>query len=128
MLQEGMDAPDFTLPTDGGGEVTLSDYRGKKVEVEVSTIEDALEAARADVDIVMLDNFTPEQVRRTMGLLKKKRLRKKVLIESSGGITEKNILEFAAVGVDIISLGEITGSAKALDMSLEIVKVRRSRS
>ncbi len=100
----------------------------KKVEVEVSTVEDALEAAEAGVDIVMLDNFIPKQAKKTVELLKKKRLRNKVLVESSGGITEKNMLEFAAAGVDIISLGEITDSAKALDMSLEILKVRKRKS
>jgi nicotinate-nucleotide pyrophosphorylase (carboxylating) len=61
-------------------------------------------------------------------VLKKRRLRNKVLVESSGGITEKNMLEFAATGVDIISLGEITDSAKAFDMSLEIVRVRKRKS
>ena len=100
----------------------------KKVEVEVSTVEDALKAVEAGVDIVMLDNFTSKQVETTIGLLENKRLRDKVLVESSGGITEKNILEFAAAGVDIISLGEITHSAKALDMSLEIVKVKKPKS
>jgi len=100
----------------------------KKVEVEVSTVEDALKAVEAGVDIVMLDNFTSKQVETTIGLLENKRLRDKVLVESSGGITEKNILEFAAAGVDIISLGEITDSAKALDMSLEIVKVEKPKS
>jgi nicotinate-nucleotide pyrophosphorylase (carboxylating) len=100
----------------------------KKVEVEVSTMEDALKAAEAGVDIVMLDNFTPEQAERTLEVLKKRRLRNKVLVESSGGITEKNMLEFAATGVDIISLGEITDSAKAFDMSLEIVRVRKRKS
>ena len=100
----------------------------KKVEVEASTMEDALEATKAGVDIVMLDNFTPKQTKKTVELLKKKRLRNKVLVESSGRITEKNILEFAAAGVDVISLGELTDSAKALDMSLEIVKVRKRKS
>lgn len=100
----------------------------KKVEIEVSTVEDALEAVEAGVDIVMLDNFTPKQVKKTIGLLENKGLRDKVLVESSGGIAEKNILEFAAAGVDIISLGEITDSAKALDMSLEIVKVEKPKS
>lgn len=100
----------------------------KKVEVEVSTVEDALKAVEAGVDIVMLDNFTSKQVETTIGLLENKRLRDKVLVESSGGITEKNILEFAAAGVDIISLGEITHSAKALDMSLEIVKVKKPKN
>lgn len=100
----------------------------KKVEIEVSTVEDALKAVEAGVDIVMLDNFTSKQVKTTIELLENKRLRHKILVESSGGITEKNLLEFAAAGVDIISLGEITHSAKALDMSLEIVKVKKPKS
>ncbi|MCW4052110.1 MAG: carboxylating nicotinate-nucleotide diphosphorylase [Candidatus Bathyarchaeota archaeon] len=100
----------------------------KKIEVEVSTVEEALEAVETRADIVMLDNFTPKQVKNTMELMMKKGLRNTALVESSGGITEKNILEFAAVGVDIISLGEITGSSKALDISLEIVKVKRGKS
>jgi len=100
----------------------------KKVEVEVSTVKDALKAVETGVDIVMLDNFTPKQVKKAIGLLENKGLRDKVLVESSGGITEKNLLEFAAAGVDIISLGEITDSAKALDMSLEIVKVEKPKS
>lgn len=100
----------------------------KKIEVEVSTIEEALEAVETGADIVMLDNFTPKQVKNTMELMMKKGLRNTALVESSGGITEQNILEFAAAGVDIISLGEITDSAKALDISLEIVKVRRGKS
>ncbi len=100
----------------------------KKIEVEVSTIEEALEAVETGADIVMLDNFTPKQVKNTMELMMKKGLRNRALVESSGGITEQNILEFAAAGVDIISLGEITDSAKALDISLEIVKVKRGKS
>jgi nicotinate-nucleotide pyrophosphorylase (carboxylating) len=95
----------------------------KKVEVEVSTIEQALEAAEAGADIIMLDNFSPAQAQKTMELLKKKGLRNKVLIESSGGITENNLLEYVAAEVDIVSLGEITHSPKALDISLEITKV-----
>ena len=100
----------------------------KKIEVEVSTIEEALEAVETGADIVMLDNFTPKQVKNTIELMMKKGLRNTALVESSGGITEQNILEFAAAGVDIISLGEITDSAKALDISLEIVKVKRGKS
>ncbi len=97
----------------------------KKMEVEVSTTKEALEAVEAGADIVMLDNFSPGQAKSTVELLMKKGLRNKALVESSGKITEKNILEFAATGVDIISLGEITDSAKALDISLEIVKIKK---
>lgn len=100
----------------------------KKIEIEVSTEGEALEAAKAGADIVMLDNFFPQQIKNTMVLLDGEGLRSKVLIEASGGINEQNVLEFAATGVDILSLGEITDSVKALDMSLEVVKVRKSKT
>jgi len=87
-----------------------------------------LEAAKAGADIVMLDNFSPQQITNTMVLLDRVGLRSKVLIEASGGINEQNVLEFAATGVDILSLGEITDSVKALDMSLEVVKVRKGKT
>jgi len=99
----------------------------KKIEVEVSTVNEALEAAEAGADILMLDNFPPQQVRKALTLLKDKGFRNKVLVEASGGINEQNILEFAAAGADILSLGEITDSAKALDMSLEVVKVKKTK-
>jgi len=100
----------------------------KKIEIEVSTEDEALEAAKAGADIVMLDNFFPQQIKDTMVLLDRKGLRGKVLIEAGGGINERNVLEFAATGVDILSLGEITDSVKALDMSLEVLKVRKSET
>jgi nicotinate-nucleotide pyrophosphorylase (carboxylating) len=100
----------------------------KKIEVEVSTANDALEAAEAHADIVMMDNFTPEQAREAIDLLKRKKLRAGVLVEASGGISEQNVLKYAAVGVDIVSLGEITQNAKSLDMSLEVTKVKKLRS
>ena len=99
----------------------------KKIEIEVSTEREALEAAKAGADIVMLDNSSPQQIKNAIVLLDGEGLRKKVLIEASGGINEKNILEFAATGVDILSLGETTDSVKALDMSLEVRKVRKRK-
>lgn len=96
----------------------------KKVEVEVTRLDDVFEAAQSGVDIVMLDNFTPEQAKEAVKLLGKRQLRARVLVEASGGIREQNILEYAASGVDIVSLGEITHSSKALDLSLEIRKVK----
>jgi nicotinate-nucleotide pyrophosphorylase (carboxylating) len=91
----------------------------KKIEVEVTNPHDAVNAARLGVDIIMLDNFSPEDLRKTVKLLKGNSL-PKVLLEASGGITSENILDFAFAGVDIISLGELTHSVKALDISLEI--------
>lgn len=97
----------------------------KKIEVEVSRLSDVLEAAEAGADIVMLDNLAPKKIEEAVQLLKKKKLRNKIMIEASGGITERNILRYAAAGVDIVSLGEITQSARALDMSLEVVRVKK---
>lgn len=100
----------------------------KKIEVEVTSANDALQAAEAHADIVMMDNFTPEQVREAIDLLNRKKLRAGILVEASGGINEQNVLRYAAVGVDIVSLGEITQNAKSLDMSLEVLKVKKRRS
>jgi nicotinate-nucleotide pyrophosphorylase (carboxylating) len=97
----------------------------KKVEIEVSSADQALEAAEAGADVIMLDNFSLQKIKEAITLLKKKGLRDKVLIEASGGINEQNILDHAATGVDIISLGEITDSVKALDISLEVTKVKQ---
>jgi nicotinate-nucleotide pyrophosphorylase (carboxylating) len=93
----------------------------KKIEVEVAKVEDSLTAAKAGADIIMLDNFTPKNIRKTIELLKKEGFYGKVLLEASGGITTKNFMDFASTGVDIISLGEITASPKTLDISLEII-------
>jgi len=97
----------------------------KKIEVEVTRVEDALTAAKSGADIIMLDNFSPKQVKKAIKLLEKAGFREKVLLEASGGITKENILEYASTGVDIVSLGEITQSSRALDMSLEITRVRK---
>jgi nicotinate-nucleotide pyrophosphorylase (carboxylating) len=94
----------------------------KKIEVEVTKPGDALKAVELGADIVMLDNFSPEQIKEAIALLKKSGFSGKALLEASGGITSENLLDYAATGVDLISLGELTHSVKALDVSLEIVK------
>ena len=93
----------------------------KKVEVEVESTGDALEAVISGVDIVMLDNMYPNEVRNVVNVLGNKNLRNKILIEVSGGINPDNILDYAKTGVDVISTGYITHSARSLDMSLEIL-------
>jgi nicotinate-nucleotide pyrophosphorylase (carboxylating) len=95
----------------------------KKIEVEVASAREALESARAGADIVMLDNFSPKKVRDAVLLLKKEGFRDTVLLEASGRITAENIVEYARAGVDVISVGEITHSPKALDINLEVVRV-----
>jgi nicotinate-nucleotide pyrophosphorylase (carboxylating) len=93
----------------------------KKIEVEVTTVEDALKAAKAGADVVMLDNFSPKQAKAAGEALCKAGF-DKVLLEVSGGITGENMLEYASAEVDVISMGELTHSVKALDISLEIIK------
>jgi nicotinate-nucleotide pyrophosphorylase (carboxylating) len=96
----------------------------KKIEAEVTSTADAMKAAEAGADIVMLDNFSPSQVEETVEALKKAGYFGKVLLEVSGGVTEQNILDYASAQVDVISMGALTHSVKALDVSLEIAEVK----
>jgi nicotinate-nucleotide pyrophosphorylase (carboxylating) len=97
----------------------------KKVEVEVTSSEQAVEAAKAGADIILLDNMTPQQVKKSLSLLEGKQVRDHILIEVSGGITRENLASYAVKGVDVISVGSITNSAKAIDMSLTIHSLKR---
>ena len=92
----------------------------KKFEVEVENTPDAILAAKEGATIIMLDNFSPVQIKKTIQVLKNQKLRNKVKIEASGGINSKNISKYGQTGVDIISVGSITNSVKGIDMSLEI--------
>ena len=94
--------------------------RHKHVEVEVENQRDAILAASSGATIVMLDNFSPVQIKKTITALQKKKLRNKVKLEASGGINSKNITAYAKTGVDMISVGSITNSVKGLDLSLEV--------
>jgi len=86
-----------------------------KVEVEVTTVEEALEAAEAGADIIMLDNMSPDEMRRVVSSIPSG-----VKTEASGGITLANVRQAAMAGVDIISIGALTHSPEALDISLEL--------
>lgn len=94
----------------------------KKVEVEVENIGDCLRGAKAGADIVMLDNMTPDQIKQAIYELKNQGLRDRVLVEASGGITFENMDKYAATGVDVLSMGSLTHSVKALSMKLELMK------
>ena len=95
--------------------------RHKNVEVEVESQRDAILAASSGATIIMLDNFSPGQIKKTITALQKKKLRNKVKLEASGGINSKNIAAFAKTGVDMISVGSITNSVKGLDLTLEVI-------
>ena len=86
-----------------------------KIEVEVKTPQEAIEAAEAGADIIMLDNMDIEDMRRAVKLIQGR-----ALIEASGGITLDKVRAVAETGVDLISIGALTHSAKALDISLEL--------
>jgi nicotinate-nucleotide pyrophosphorylase (carboxylating) len=85
------------------------------VEVEVETVAEALEAVAAGADIVMLDNMSLQDMREAV-----KSIHGGTLVEASGGITLDNVRAVAETGVDLISIGALTHSARALDISLEL--------
>ncbi len=89
-----------------------------KIEVEVSTERDLREAIGSGADIILLDNLTPEETRTLVALTRE--LAPKVTLESSGGITLENVRAYAEAGVDLISIGALTHSARAMDISFKI--------
>ena len=99
----------------------------KKVEVEVTSAADAVKAAEVGADIIMLDNFSPRQVEKAMGVLESAGFLGRVLVEASGGITAENVLSYASKRVDVVSLGEITESSRALDINLKVTTKKPSR-
>ena len=96
----------------------------KKVEVEVERPGDALLAADAGADIILLDNMNPVDVRKALEELESAGLRDRVIVEASGGIKPENVDKYASTGVDVISMGFITTSAHPVDLSLEIRELK----
>lgn len=96
-------------------EAKLKAPSGLPVEVEVTSVEEALAVVAAGADIIMLDNMKPEEMSRAVSLMPPH-----VKTEASGGVTLANIRTVAMTGVDIISVGALTHSPKALDISLEL--------
>lgn len=94
----------------------------KKIEVEVESLDDMLTAVNGGADIIMFDNMAPTEIAHGVELLQNTGLQGRALLEASGGITLDNIKEYAASGVDVISLGALTRNARWIDFSLEIEK------
>jgi nicotinate-nucleotide pyrophosphorylase (carboxylating) len=92
----------------------------KKIEIEVESLDDAIECVKNGADIVMLDNMGPTEVENVIAELEKLDIRHNSLIEVSGGITEKTIMDYAKLGVDIISIGALTHASRSLNFSLNI--------
>ncbi len=87
----------------------------QKIEIEVSSLTELIEAIDAGADVVMLDNMTLEDIKKAVRITGKK-----VMLEVSGNVTLKNIRSIAETGVDLISIGAITHSAPSSDISLKI--------
>lgn len=109
---------------DAGGGITnaVAKLKAKlghmtKIEVEVRNLDELKEAIDADVDVIMLDNMSPELMAEAVKIADGR-----ALLEASGGITSDTIRAVAESGVDIISIGALTHSVKAFDISLKIVK------
>jgi nicotinate-nucleotide pyrophosphorylase (carboxylating) len=89
----------------------------RKVEIEVVSLEGALEAARAGADIILLDNMSPSDAATCSRAIKG--IDQRIIVEASGGITPSNATQYAGA-VDVISLGWLTHSVRAVDFSLDL--------
>ncbi|HOI13831.1 MAG TPA: carboxylating nicotinate-nucleotide diphosphorylase [Methanoculleus sp.] len=93
------------------------------VEVEVETAQDAITAAVAGADIILLDNMAPDAVHEAVRMLTERGLRERVILEVSGGVAGGDGLAgYAATGVDVISMGALTHTVRNFDVSLDILK------
>ncbi|MDL1959721.1 MAG: carboxylating nicotinate-nucleotide diphosphorylase [Deltaproteobacteria bacterium] len=90
------------------------------LEIEVSGIEELEEAIEGGADAVLLDNMDAARLREAVSLAR--RLKPRIILEASGGIRLENVREIGETGVDIISVGLLTHSAKASDLSLRVLK------
>jgi nicotinate-nucleotide pyrophosphorylase (carboxylating) len=95
-----------------------------KIEVEVATLEQVREALDAKADILLLDNMPPDLVRQAIQIIREREPDEtRTLTEASGGINLANVRDYAVAGVDLISIGALTHSAPAVDISFKIKPV-----
>ena len=90
-----------------------------KIEVETRNLEELQEALAAGADVIMLDNMAPEAMKECVDMIGHR-----AVVEASGGIDEHNLEAAAAAGVDVISIGALTHSVKALDISLDVGEIK----
>ena len=89
---------------------------GLRVSVEVESLSQVRQALQGKADIILLDNMTPSKIRQAVKIIKGQ-----ALVEVSGGITLQNIQDIAKTGIDILSIGALTHSAPAMDLSMDII-------
>ena len=92
-----------------------------RIEVEVTSGGEAVMAAEAGAGAVMFDNMDPASIREAIRSLESRGLRKRVLLEASGGIGPENLEDYASLDLDRVSMGSLTHSVRGLDLSLEVV-------
>ena len=121
-LSDGAMLKDNHIDASGGIESAVETLRGKlgqmvKIEVETRDLDEVRQALKAGADIIMLDNMTNDMMREAVKIIDGK-----AKTEASGGITLDTIAEVAKTGVDIISLGALTHSVQAFDISMKMKK------
>jgi nicotinate-nucleotide pyrophosphorylase (carboxylating) len=95
---------------------------GAKIEVEAKTLAEVREAVRAGAEVILLDNMTPERIRAAVAVIGGH-----AQVEVSGGVRLETVRSFALPGVDVISIGTLTHSAPAADLSLTVLPARKSK-
>jgi len=91
---------------------------GTVVEVEVRNQNELEQAIRAKPDVILLDNYSPEELKTAVDFIRQ--LSQEIKIEASGGINGENLQAYALTGVDRISLGALTHSVRSVDLSMKI--------
>ena len=94
---------------------------GRKIEIEVESLKEFKQVLALHPDVIMLDNMKINAIRQALKLRNQITSKNPCLLEVSGGINLKNIKKYAATGVDLISVGELTDSLTAIDLSLEVI-------
>lgn len=119
-LYDGVLIKDNHIAACGGIQTAVERIRAHtshlvKIEVETTTLEEVQEALNAKADVIMLDNMDPPTIQKAVALIAGR-----ALVEVSGGVTLENLTVLAKTGVDIISVGALTHSARAVDLSMYI--------
>lgn len=125
-LFDGILVKDNHIEAAGGIRKALAMLRKKrphlmKIEVEVKNLDELKEALEEGADAVLLDNMKPEEIEEAVRL--KRRINPDVVLEASGGVSLENVRHFALTGVEYISVGAITHSARAMDISMKIENI-----
>ena len=122
-LSSGIMIKDNHIKAAGGIKKAIDKIRRKeklfKIELEVDYYDQIEEGLECNVDGFLLDNMRPEEIKKSVQLIKQKS--KNIFVEASGGITEKSLQRYLKTGVDAISMGEITHSVPNIDIRLEII-------